>query len=146
MASMNKVMLIGYLAADPEVRFTASGDSIATIRLATTSNWKDKATGERKEQTEWHRVIFFGRLAEVAANYLKKGKMVYIEGRLQTRKWQDQSGQDRYTTEIIASEMNMLSTKGQEHNPLDTSAEPSSSHQKQEEVAQFAGLDDDIPF
>ncbi|WP_092483944.1 single-stranded DNA-binding protein [Candidatus Ichthyocystis hellenicum] len=144
MASMNKVMLIGHLAADPELRFTSNGDPVANIRLATSSSWKDKATGEKKEQTEWHRVIFFGRLAEIAGEYLKKGKMVYIEGRLQTRKWQDQSGQDRYTTEIVASEMNMLSTKPQDQSdnpPAETTMATGTSN-----TAQFAGIDDDIPF
>ncbi|WP_092402739.1 MULTISPECIES: single-stranded DNA-binding protein [Candidatus Ichthyocystis] len=147
MASMNKVMLIGHLAAEPEVRFTNSGDPVANVRLATSSSWKDKNTGEKKEQTEWHRIIFFGRLAEIAGEYLKKGKMIYVEGRLQTRKWQDQSGQDRYTTEIIASEMNMLSSKSQDSGSNNTSVnDVSTSSSNTSDVAQFAGLDDDIPF
>ncbi|CUT16991.1 MULTISPECIES: single-stranded DNA-binding protein [Candidatus Ichthyocystis] len=145
MASMNKVMLIGHLAADPEVRFTSNGDPVANIRLATSSSWKDKTTGEKKEQTEWHRVIFFGRLAEIAGEYLKKGKMVYIEGRLQTRKWQDQSGQDRYTTEIIASEMNMLSSKSQDQSD-NSSTDATMMAASASSTTQFAGIDDDIPF
>ncbi len=108
MASVNKVILIGNLGADPESRFAPSGDAICNIRLATTETWRDKNTGERREATEWHRVAFFGKLAEIAGQYLRKGSQVYIEGSLRTRKWQDQSGQDRYTTEIRADEMKML--------------------------------------
>ena len=100
MASVNKVILIGNLGADPESRFAPSGDAICNIRLATTENWRDKSTGERREATEWHRVSFYGKLAEVAGQYLRKGSQVYIEGSLRTRKWQDKDGQDRYTTEI----------------------------------------------
>jgi single-strand DNA-binding protein len=108
---LNKVTLIGNLGADPEVRFMPSGGSVANIRLATTRRWKDKQTGERKEATEWHRVIFYNRLAEIAGEYLKKGSQVYVEGRLQTRKWQGQDGQDHYTTEILAEEMHMLGNR-----------------------------------
>lgn len=108
---LNKVTLIGNLGADPEVRYMTSGSAVTTIGLATTRRWKDKTSGERKEATEWHRVIFFNRLAEVAAEYLKKGSQVYVEGRLQTRKWQDKEGHDRYTTEIIAEEMQMLGSR-----------------------------------
>lgn len=108
---LNKVTLIGNLGADPEVRFMPSGGSVANISLATTRRWKDKQTGERKEATEWHRVIFFNRLAEIAGEYLKKGSQVYVEGRLQTRKWQGQDGQDRYTTEILAEELHMLGSR-----------------------------------
>ena len=108
MASVNKVILIGNLGADPESRFAPSGDAICNIRLATTENWRDKNTGERREATEWHRVSFYGKLAEIAGQYLRKGSQVYIEGSLRTRKWQDQDGQDRYTTEIRADEMKML--------------------------------------
>lgn len=107
MASINKVMLIGNLGKDPEIRYMPSGDAIANLTLATTENWKDKA-GEKQEKTEWHRVSMFGRLAEIAGEYLKKGSSVYIEGKLQTRKWQDKEGNDRYTTEIVANEMKML--------------------------------------
>ena len=108
---LNKVILIGNLGADPEVRYMPSGGSVANISLATTRRWKDKQTGERKEATEWHRVIFFNRLAEIAGEYLKKGSQIYVEGRLQTRKWQGQDGQDRYTTEILAEEMHMLGSR-----------------------------------
>jgi single-strand DNA-binding protein len=112
MASVNKVILVGNLGADPEVRYLPSGDAIANIRLATTDRYKDKATGEMKEATEWHRVAFFGRLAEIVNEYLKKGSSVYIEGRLRTRKWQGQDGQDRYSTEIVADQMQMLGSRG----------------------------------
>jgi single-strand DNA-binding protein len=108
---LNKVTLIGNLGADPEVRLMPSGGSITSIRLATTSRWKDKQSGERKEATEWHRIVFFNRLAEIAGEYLKKGSQVYVEGRLQTRKWQGQDGQDRYTTEILAQELHMLGSR-----------------------------------
>ena len=112
MASVNKVILVGNLGRDPELRYAPSGDAICNIALATTDSWKEKQTGEKKESTEWHRVVFFGKLAEIAGQYLKKGRAVYVEGRLQTRKWQDQNGQDRYTTEIRASEMQMLGGNG----------------------------------
>ena len=108
---LNKVTLIGNLGADPEVRYMPAGDAVANITLATSMRWKDKQTGERKESTEWHRVVFFRRLAEIAGEYLKKGSQVYIEGHLRTRKWQDQNGQDRYTTEIVADEMHMLGSR-----------------------------------
>lgn len=107
MASVNKVILVGNLGADPEVRYLPSGDAVANIRLATTDRYKDKASGEFKEMTEWHRVAFFGRLAEIVSEYLKKGSSVYIEGRIRTRKWQGQDGQDRYSTEIVADQMQM---------------------------------------
>ncbi|WP_186041239.1 single-stranded DNA-binding protein [Burkholderia gladioli] len=112
MASVNKVILVGNLGADPEVRYLPSGDAVANIRLATTDRYKDKATNEFKEVTEWHRVAFFGRLAEIVNEYLKKGSAVYIEGRLRTRKWQGQDGQDRYSTEIVADQMQMLGGRG----------------------------------
>jgi single-strand DNA-binding protein len=108
---LNKVMLIGNLGADPEVRYMPAGGAVVNITLATSMRWKDKQSGERKEATEWHRVVFFNRLAEVVGEYLKKGSQIYVEGRLQTRKWQDQNGQDRYTTEIVASEMHMLGSR-----------------------------------
>lgn len=108
MASVNKVILVGNLGADPETRYTTSGDPITNIRLATTDSWKDKNSGEKREVTEWHRVVFYRKLAEIAGQYLKKGSQVYIEGRIKTRKWQDKDGQDRYTTEIEAVEMQML--------------------------------------
>ncbi len=111
MASVNKVILIGNLGKDPETRYAPSGDAICNITLATTDNWRDKATGEKREATEWHRVVFFGKLAEIAGQYLRKGSQVYVEGSLRTRKWQDKDGQDRYTTEIRADEMKMLGSR-----------------------------------
>jgi single-strand DNA-binding protein len=105
---VNKVMLIGNLGADPEVRYTAGGAAVANVTLATAESWKDKESGEQQERTEWHRIVFFSRLAEIVGEYLKKGSQVYVEGRLQTRKWQDRDGNDRYTTEIVANEMQML--------------------------------------
>lgn len=113
MASVNKVILVGNLGADPETRYTASGDAICNIRLATAETWKDKQTGERKEITEWHRVVFYRKLAEIAGQYLRKGSQVYIEGKIKTRKWQDKDGQDRYTTEIEAIDLTMLGNKSQ---------------------------------
>ncbi|MDR5826019.1 single-stranded DNA-binding protein [Caballeronia sp. LZ043] len=108
MASVNKVILVGNLGADPETRYLPSGDAVANIRLATTDRYKDKGSGEMKELTEWHRVAFFGRLAEIVNEYLKKGSSAYIEGRIRTRKWTDQAGQERYSTEIVADQMQML--------------------------------------
>ncbi|MBS1199161.1 MAG: single-stranded DNA-binding protein, partial [Proteobacteria bacterium] len=108
MASVNKVILVGNLGADPETRFMPSGDPICNLRLATTDSYKDKSSGEKKETTEWHRIVMFGRLAEIAGQYLKKGSQIYIEGRIQTRKWTDKEGQERYSTEIVANEMKML--------------------------------------
>lgn len=108
MASINKVILIGNLGSDPEMRAFHNGDAVCNLRLATSEQWKDKATGEQRDSTEWHRVVLFRRLAEIAGQYLKKGSQVFIEGRLRTRKWQDKDGQERYTTEIEASEMKML--------------------------------------
>jgi single-strand DNA-binding protein len=111
MASVNKVILIGNLGADPETRYLPSGDAVTNIRIATTENWKDKS-GEKQEHTEWHRISFFGRQAEIAGEYLKKGSPVYIEGRIRTRKWQDKEGQDRYSTEIVADRMQLLGGRG----------------------------------
>jgi single-strand DNA-binding protein len=108
---INKVILIGNLGADPETRYTPSNTAVTNLRLATAESWKDKQTGERQEKTEWHRVVMFGRLAEIAAEYLKKGSKVYIEGRLQTNKWQDSDGKDRYSTDIVANEMQMLDSR-----------------------------------
>ena len=112
MRGVNKVILVGTLGQDPEINYTQGGSSIANISMATSESWKDKNTGQMQEKTEWHRVVFFSRLAEIAGEYLKKGSKVYIEGSLQTRKWQDKQGQDRYTTEIKAREMQMLDSKG----------------------------------
>ena len=111
MASVNKVILVGNLGKDPETRYAPSGDAICNITLATTDTWRDKASGEKREATEWHRVVFFGKLAEIAGQYLRKGSQVYVEGSLRTRKWQDKDGQDRYTTEIRADEMKMLGSR-----------------------------------
>ncbi len=111
MASVNKVILIGNLGRDPETRYATSGAAICNITLATSRQWKDKTSGEKREETEWHRVVFYDRLAEIAGEYLKKGRPVYVEGRLKTRKWQDKEGQDRYTTEIIAEEMQLLGSR-----------------------------------
>ena len=109
---LNKVMLIGNLGADPEIRYTAGGAAVANVRLATADSWRDKDSGETQERTEWHRVVFFGRLAEIVEQYVKKGSQIYIEGRLQTRKWQDKEGNEKSSTEIVASEMQMLGGRG----------------------------------
>jgi single-strand DNA-binding protein len=145
---VNKVILIGNLGADPEVRYMPSGQAIANIRLATAESWRDKETGENQERTEWHRVVFFGRQAEIVKEYLRKGSQVYIEGRLQTRKWQDKDGQDRYSTEIIANEMQMLggksgggSSQGFEREET-TPARPAKTSSPEVEQP----FDDDIPF
>lgn len=158
---LNKVILIGNLGADPEVRYMPSGGAVATISLATTMRWKDRNSGERKETTEWHRVVFFNRLAEIAAEYLKKGSQVYVEGRLQTRKWQGQDGQDRYTTEIIANEMHMLGSRSggtasfggdqpqagyAAGSSAQRSAQPSGSGPMSPPVPDYEDFDDDIPF
>ncbi len=108
MASINKVILIGNLGRDPEVRYTPSGAAVCNVTIATSRNWKDKTSGDKVEETEWHRVVFYDRLAEIAGEYLKKGRSVYVEGRLKTRKWQDKEGKDNYTTEIVADNMQML--------------------------------------
>ncbi len=109
---VNKVILVGNLGQDPEVRYTANGAAVANITVATSEQWTDKQSGQKQEKTEWHRVVMFGRLGEIAGEYLRKGSQVYLEGKLQTRKWQDQNGQDRYTTEIVANEMQMLGGRG----------------------------------
>ncbi|MCI0506053.1 MAG: single-stranded DNA-binding protein [Gammaproteobacteria bacterium] len=143
---INKVILIGNLGADPEVKYMPSGDPVTTVRLATSESWKDKTTGENVEKTEWHRVVFFKRLAEIAGEYLKKGSKVYIEGRLQTRKWQGQDGQDRYTTEIIANEMQMLDSRGgtaSMNSGAPSAKEPAFTNEPAGGIPDF---DDDIPF
>ena len=141
MASVNKVILVGNLGADPETRFMPNGDAVANIRLATTESWKDKVSGEKKEITEWHRVVLYRKLGEIAGQYLKKGSPVYIEGRIRTRKWQDKEGQERYTTEIEANEMQMLGGK-----PSGDSAP--SQPQRNAQGAQGGAFDDsdEIPF
>src|ERR1051325_9416758 len=111
MASVNKVIIVGNLGADPETKYLPSGDAVTNIRVATTDRWKDKASGEMKEATEWHRIAFFGRLAQIAGEYLKKGSQVYVEGRIRTRKWQDKDGKDRSSTEIVADQMQMLGAR-----------------------------------
>jgi single-strand DNA-binding protein len=159
---LNKVTLIGRLGADPEVRYMPTGGAVANITLATNFRWKDKQTGEKKESTEWHRVVFFNRLAEIAGEYLKKGGQVYVEGRLQTRKWQGQDGQDRYTTEIIATEMHMLDSRsggttafGGDQPPAGYSAPSSRPQQPAQQnnsgsmppsPPAYDDFDDDIPF
>ncbi len=142
---INKVILIGNLGKDPEVRYTPNGGAVATISLATSESWKDKNTGETVDRTEWHRVVFFRRLAEIAGEYLKKGSKVYIDGKLQTRKWQDKDGQDRYTTEIVANEMQMLDSRGGSGGGYDAPA-MSGGAQSPEPAISGADFDDDIPF
>ena len=115
MASINKVILVGHLGADPETRSFPNGDAVCNLRLATSEQWKDKASGDSRESTEWHRVVLFRRLAEIASQYLRKGSQIYIEGRLRTRKWQDKNGQERYTTEIEASDLKMLGSNPGSH-------------------------------
>lgn len=167
MASLNKVTLIGNLGADPETRYAPSGDAICNLRIATTDVWKDKTSGERREATEWHRVVFFGRVAEVAAQYLRKGSQIYVEGRLQTRKWQDKDGQDRYTTEIRGDEMKMLGSRqgsgggdapmgrqdgGYENEPSAQRSRPpaqpapAGASKSPAQSGGFGDFDDDIPF
>jgi len=142
---INKVILIGNLGKDPEVKYMPSGDPVTNITLATSETWKDKTSGENVEKTEWHRVVFFKRLAEIAGEYLKKGSKVYIEGRLQTRKWQGQDGQDRYTTEIIANEMQMLDSRGGAA-PMASSSSNQSAQQPAMASDSAPDFDDDIPF
>lgn len=154
---INKVILVGNLGNDPEVRYSSNGNAIANISIATSDSWKDKNTGEQQEKTEWHRVVMFNRLGEIAGEYLKKGSQVYIEGKLQTRKWQDQSGQDRYTTEIVANEMQMLGGRGgsdmssgggyQAPAPQRPQAAPQPAAQPAPAAPQPSNdFDDDIPF
>jgi len=165
---LNKVTLIGRLGADPEVRYMPSGGAVTNINLATSRRWKDRQSGERREETEWHRVAFFNRIAEVAGEYLRKGSLVYVEGRIRTRKWQDQSGQDRYTTEIIAEQMQMLDSKSggtgnfnpeQSNNtghnapqkataPQNQAIQNQPAHNSPETPppASYEDFDDDIPF
>ncbi len=155
---INKVILIGHLGADPETRAMPSGMTVANMRLATTESWKDKQSGEQQERTEWHNVALFGRLGEIAAEYLRKGSQVYIEGRLRTRKWQDKEGRDRYTTEIVANEMQMLGGRGGAGGGgggggggTGAGSEPAPRAEHAEASAGGAGtqrdeFDDDIPF
>ena len=154
---INKAIIVGNLGRDPEVRYTANGSAVANVTIATSESWKDKQSGERQERTEWHRVVFFGRLAEIAEEYLKKGSQVYIEGSIRTQKWQDkESGQDRYTTEIVARDMQMLGSRGVEASGAsgdDYSGAASSATASSATASSGGGasggdadLDDDIPF
>ncbi|MQY52291.1 single-stranded DNA-binding protein [Rhodocyclus tenuis] len=161
MASVNKVIIVGNLGKDPETRYLPNGDAVCNITVATSESWKDKSSGEKKEITEWHRIVFFRRLAEIAGQYLKKGSSVYIEGRIRTRKWQDKDGQDRYTTEIEATEMQMLGGRqgmgapasddggygayGGSSAPSPAPA-PSAPRGAPAKKASFDDMDDDIPF
>ncbi len=148
MASVNKVIIVGNVGRDPETRYMPSGDAVTNISVATSDRYKDKQTGEMKENTEWHRIAFFGKLAEIAGQYLKKGSQVYVEGRLRTRKWTDQSGQEKYSTEIIADSMQMLGARmagsggdepaGRSKPPAESSSNPGASS--------LDAMDDDIPF
>lgn len=149
---INKVILIGNLGADPEMRSTAGGLSVANVSVATSESWKDKESGEQQERTEWHRVVFFNRLAEIVGQYLRKGSKIYVEGSLRTNKWQDQNGQDRYTTEIIASEMQMLDSRGgaadSGYTPSQSApvSKPAGQANQTSKLASTADMDDDIPF
>jgi single-strand DNA-binding protein len=156
MASVNKVILIGNLGKDPEVRYAPSGAAICNITLATSRQWKDKASGEKQEETEWHRVVFYDRLAEIAGEYLKKGRPVYVEGRLKTRKWTDKEGVDKYTTEVIADQMQLLGSRegggddaggGQRSAPAPRPAagRPAAGAPAKSSTG-FDDMDDDIPF
>jgi single-strand DNA-binding protein len=146
---VNKVILIGNLGQDPEVRYMPNGGAVCNITVATSETWKDKNTGENQEKTEWHRVVMFRRLAEIAGEYLKKGSKVYLEGRLQTRKWQDQQGQDRYTTEIVADEMQMLDSRGgsADFTPSQSRGSSDGARPQQSQPAPVDNsFEDDIPF
>ncbi|MEZ5653403.1 MAG: single-stranded DNA-binding protein [Burkholderiaceae bacterium] len=155
MASINKVILVGNLGRDPETRYSPNGAAICNVTIATSRQWKDKTTNERREETEWHRVVFYNRLAEIAGEYLRKGRSVYVEGRLQTRKWQDKDGQDRWTTEIIADQMQMLGGRddaegggggggGMRGRP--SSGGGGGGGGESRPAPNFDDMDDDIPF
>jgi len=154
--TLNKVILIGRVGADPEVRYMPSGNAVANIRLATNETYKDKTTGQNQEQTEWHRIVLFGKLAEIVGQYVQKGRLIYVEGRIRTNKWQDQSGQDRYTTEIVANEMQLLgggrddnssfTPQNQTAESPSANAKPSSADSTPSNVAEPKFEDDDIPF
>ena len=153
MRGVNKVILVGNLGQDPDVKYMPNGDAVVNITIATSDSWKDKATGENKEKTEWHRVVLFRRLGEIAGEYLRKGSKVYIEGKLQTRKWQGQDGTDRYTTEIVANELQMLDSKGGQDSSAGSASYKKPADSKQAPVAQTSkpapvddSFDDDIPF
>ena len=157
MASVNKVILVGNLGKDPEVRYAPSGDAFANVTMATTRTWKDKTSGEKKEETEWHRIVFNGRLAEIAGEYLKKGRSIYVEGRLRTRKWQDKDGADKYTTEIFADQMQMLGSRegmggsdegggGRASGAAGASGAGAKPAPAKKPASGFDDMDDDIPF
>ena len=139
---INKVIVLGNLGSDPDARYMPNGNAVTNISVATTNSWKDKESGERQEETEWHRVVFFGRLAEIVSEYLKKGSQVYVEGRLKTRKWEDKEGNDRWTTEIVANDMQMLGERISSSSNSDSLSTPKRSG------SEFAtdDFDDDIPF
>ena len=141
---INKVIIVGNLGGDPETRYMPSGSAVTNLTVATNESWKDKQTGEQKDRTEWHKVAMFNRLAEVAAEYLRKGSQVYIEGKLRTRKWQDKNGQDRWTTEIIADEMQMLGGRGGGSAPMGSSSDSAASSAPPQPGPD--DFDDDIPF
>ncbi|MGH8582319.1 MAG: single-stranded DNA-binding protein [Gammaproteobacteria bacterium] len=151
---INKVILVGNLGAEPEVRYMPSGQAVANVRLATSDSWRDKETGENHDRTEWHRVVFFGKLAEIVKEYLHKGSQVYVEGRIRTNKWQDREGHDRYTTEIVANDMQMLGGRGGGTAPMEHEPPPSGEAQAPSPASISSGsgsggpsdLDDDIPF
>jgi single-strand DNA-binding protein len=151
MASVNKVIVVGNLGRDPETRYMPDGAAITNVSIATSFQWTDKTSGEKKEETEWHRVVFRGKLAEVAGEYLKKGSQVYVEGRLRTRKWQDKEGQDKYTTEIVADRMQMLGSRAGAGEPRSEApveskaAEPRPAGAKKP-AGKFDDMEDDIPF
>ena len=150
MASVNKVILVGNLGANPDVRYMPNGDAVTNISVATTESWKDKASGEKKSITEWHRVVFYRRLAEIIGEYLKKGSSIYVEGRIRTRKWKDREGQERYTTEIEATEMQMLGSRPEQGEPASASygsvkPRTAAATQTTQPAAQ-ADIDDDIPY
>ena len=148
---VNKVILIGNVGGDPETRYMPNGNAVTNITLATTDSWKDKQTGQLQERTEWHRVVLFGKVAEIAGEYLRKGSKVYIEGRLQTRKWQDKDGQDRYTTEIVANDMQMLDGRGEggnggaQRSGGQSQAPQGSQQRRQPDPVPADDFDDDIP-
>ncbi len=152
MASVNKVILVGNLGRDPETRYMPNGEAVTNVTIATTDTWKDKATGEKREATEWHRLVFYRRLAEIAGQYLKKGSQVYVEGSLKTRKWQDKEGAERYTTEIIVDQMQMLGSRQGSGQPADLppreggAAPGARKPAEQGSGSGFTDLEDDIPF
>ena len=150
MAGVNRVIIIGHLGNDPEIRTMPNGEQIANISVATSESWTDKNTGERKEQVEWHRIVLYRRLAEIAAQYLHKGSQVYIEGRLKTRKWQDNNGQDRYTTEIQGDNLQMLGGRNQDaaqnHPPKQQDKQQNAQSKSQQSEPPMDAFDDNIPF